>query len=58
MILNEEKNGHQVRKTVQTQKNQYSKVDVELFNSTKLNKRLHNESKSSLDWILTHPKSI
>ena len=38
MILNKEKNGHQVRKTVQTQKNQYSKVDVGLFNSTKINK--------------------
>ena len=38
MILNKEKNGHQVRKIDQTQKNQYSKVDVALFNSTKINK--------------------
>ena len=34
------KNGHPVKKTVQTQKNQYSKVDVALFNSTKINKDL------------------
>ena len=26
--------GHQVRKTIQTQKNQYSKVDVAILNST------------------------
>ena len=30
--------GHQVRKTIKTQKNQYSKVDVAILNSTKINK--------------------
>ncbi len=38
MILNKEQNGYQVRKTVQTQKIQYSKVDVALLDSTKINK--------------------
>ncbi len=57
MILNKEKNGHQVRRTSQSQKNQYSKVNIELFKSTELNEDF-TKSKISLDWILMHPKSI
>ncbi len=49
--------GHQVRKTSQTQKNQYNKVDVARLNSTKINKDF-TTSQNTVDWILMHPKSI